>query len=50
MLNGWWHGERTGSGTVVWKARQEHAAGNIDYEEFMEIVAEKEIKRLIDKP
>jgi dihydroxy-acid dehydratase len=39
MLNGWWHGERTGSGTVVWKARQEHAAGNIDYEEFMEIVA-----------
>src|SRR5215207_4783869 len=39
MLNGWWHGERTGSGTVVWKARQEHAAGNINYEEFMEIVA-----------
>ena len=22
MLNGWWHGERTGSGTIVWKARE----------------------------
>jgi dihydroxy-acid dehydratase len=39
MLNGWWHGERTGSGTIMWKARQEHAAGRIDYEAFMEIVA-----------
>ena len=39
MLNGWWKGERTGSGTIVWKARQEHAAGKINYEEFMDIVA-----------
>ncbi len=39
MLNGWWKGERTGSGTVVWKARADHAAGKIDYEEFMNIVA-----------
>src|SRR3954447_792944 len=39
MLNGWWKGERTGSGTVVWKARQEHAAGKITYEEMMDIVA-----------
>src|SRR3954464_15626897 len=39
MLNGWWKGERTGSGTVVWKARQEHAAGKITYEERMDIVA-----------
>ena len=23
MLNGWWKGERSGSGTVVWKARQD---------------------------
>jgi dihydroxy-acid dehydratase len=38
MLNGWHHGERTGSGTIVWKAREELAAGRIDYEEFMELV------------
>ncbi|MGA2793538.1 MAG: IlvD/Edd family dehydratase [Roseiarcus sp.] len=38
MLDGWRNGERTGSGTVVWKAREELAAGRIDYEEFMEIV------------
>src|SRR6202163_2995607 len=35
MLNGWFHGERSGSGTVVWKAREQLAAGEIDYEEFM---------------
>src|SRR5438309_4602140 len=34
MLNGWWKGERAGSGTVVWQARQDHAAGKIDYQEF----------------
>src|SRR5690349_23346293 len=39
MLNGWWKGERSGSGTVVWKAREELAAGRIDNEEFVEIVA-----------
>ncbi|MEP9368832.1 IlvD/Edd family dehydratase [Xanthobacter sp. VNH20] len=39
MLNGWWNGERTGSGTVVWKARAQHAAGEIDYDTFMDIVA-----------
>jgi dihydroxy-acid dehydratase len=39
MLNGWWKGERTGSGTAVWSARQDHAAGRIDYDEFMDIVA-----------
>jgi dihydroxy-acid dehydratase len=39
MLNGWWKGERTGSGTIVWKAREELAAGKIDYKEFVEIVA-----------
>ena len=38
MLNGWHNGERTGSGTIVWKSREEMAAGHIDYEEFMEIV------------
>ncbi|MCB8822466.1 IlvD/Edd family dehydratase [Microvirga rosea] len=38
MLNGWFHGERTGSGTVIWKARERHAAGDIDYQQFMDIV------------
>ena len=39
MLNGWRHGERSGSGTVVWKARERHAAGEIDYQQFIDIVA-----------
>src|SRR5919108_868719 len=39
MLNGWWKGERCGSGTAVWNARQDHAAGRIDYKEFIDIVA-----------
>ena len=39
MLNGWWKGERAGSGTVVWWARQEHAAGRLDYGEFLELVS-----------
>src|SRR5437763_16739522 len=39
MLNGWHEGERTGSGTVVWWARQEHAAGRMTYQEFVEAVA-----------
>jgi dihydroxy-acid dehydratase len=39
MLNGWWKGERSGSGTIVWKARQWLAAGEINYDQFIEIVA-----------
>src|ERR1700719_817463 len=39
MLDGWWKGERAGSGTAVWNARQAHAAGRIDYAEFIDIVA-----------
>src|SRR5436189_5923975 len=39
MLNGWHNGERSGYGTVVWKAREQLAAGEIDYNEFIEIVA-----------
>ena len=39
MLNGWHKGERTGSGTIVWKARQMLAAGEIDYPKFIELVA-----------
>ncbi|UAK26585.1 dihydroxy-acid dehydratase family protein [Sphingomonas nostoxanthinifaciens] len=39
MLNGWHKGERTGSGTIVWKARQMLAAGEIDDNKFIELVA-----------
>ncbi len=39
MLNGWFNGERTGSGTIVWKAREMLAAGEIDDAGFMELVA-----------
>ncbi|WP_196259302.1 IlvD/Edd family dehydratase [Pelagibacterium limicola] len=39
MLNGWHKGQRTGSGTIIWKARQMMAAGEIGYEEFIELVA-----------
>ena len=38
MLNGWHHGQRSGSGTVVWQARSDLAEGKIDYEEFMALV------------
>ena len=40
MLNGWSHGERVGSGTVVWQARADLAEGKIDYDRFMEIVTD----------
>ncbi len=39
MLNGWYKGERTGSGTIVWKAREMMARGEIEYKEFLELVA-----------
>src|SRR5579864_1350134 len=39
MLNGWWNGERCGSGMAVWKAREELAAGRIDDNEFLNIAA-----------
>jgi dihydroxy-acid dehydratase len=39
MLNGWFKGERTGSGTIVWKARELLAAGEIDYKGFIKLVA-----------
>ncbi len=39
MLNGWHQGERTGSGTIVWKAREMMAAGEIGYQEFLRLVA-----------
>ncbi|KRA82629.1 IlvD/Edd family dehydratase [Altererythrobacter sp. Root672] len=39
MLNGWHRGQRTGSGTIVWQAREQLAAGEIDAEEFIRLVA-----------
>ncbi len=39
MLNGWFRGERTGSGTIVWKARELLAKGEIDYQGFVKLVA-----------
>src|SRR6201993_2766924 len=38
MLNGWGKGEGAGSGTAVGKARVEHAAGRINYKEFIDLV------------
>jgi dihydroxy-acid dehydratase len=39
MLNGWFKGERTGSGTIVWKAREMHARGEINDAEMAELIA-----------
>jgi dihydroxy-acid dehydratase len=39
MLNGWYKGERTGSGTIIWKGRQMLARGEIDHEGFIRLVA-----------
>ncbi|MCX7376864.1 MAG: dihydroxy-acid dehydratase family protein [Alphaproteobacteria bacterium] len=38
MLDGWWKGRLSGSGTIVWEGRKLHAEGKIGYEEFMEMV------------
>jgi len=38
MLNGWFKGERTGSGTIIWKAREMLAKGEIDYGGFVKLV------------
>jgi len=39
MLNGWYQGQRTGSGTIVWRAREMLASGKIDYQGFIKLVA-----------
>jgi dihydroxy-acid dehydratase len=39
MLNGWYKGQRTGSGTIVWRARELLAAGEVDYQGFIKLVA-----------
>src|SRR6202171_949430 len=38
MLNGWYEGERVGSGTILWKARQLLATGRLDRTGFMRMV------------
>jgi len=39
MLNGWDGERRIGSGMVVWQAREDHAAGKITYQQFIDLVA-----------
>ncbi|WP_225007186.1 MULTISPECIES: IlvD/Edd family dehydratase [Novosphingobium] len=39
MLNGWHKGERTGSGTIVWKGREMMAKGELDADGFIKLVA-----------
>ena len=39
MLNGWFRGERVGSGTIVWKAREMLAGGEIDHDGFVDMIA-----------
>jgi dihydroxy-acid dehydratase len=39
MLNGWFNGKRTGSGTIIWHARELMARGEIDAREFTELIA-----------
>ena len=40
MLDGYHDGKLAGSGTALWQARQDIAAGRIDYKEFLDIVAD----------
>jgi dihydroxy-acid dehydratase len=40
MLDGYHDGKLAGSGTALWQARQDIAAGKIDYKEFLDIVAD----------
>src|SRR5579864_8303886 len=39
MLDGWWKGRLSGSGTIIWEGRKLYAEGKIDYEQFMQMVA-----------
>ncbi len=39
MLDGWWQGRLSGSGTIVWEGRKLYAEGKIDYNQFMDMVA-----------
>ena len=39
MLDGWWKGERAGSGTIKWAMGKKLAAGEIDYNEYIDAIA-----------
>ena len=39
MLNGWFRGQRIGSGTIIWRAREMLAAGEIDHDGFVKLVS-----------
>src|SRR5256714_4510720 len=39
MLDGWWQGRLSGSGTIVWEGRKLYAEGKVDYDQFMDMVA-----------
>ncbi len=38
MLDGHWQGKLVGSGTVLWEARKLHAAGELTYDQYMDMV------------
>jgi dihydroxy-acid dehydratase len=40
MLNGWWNNKHAGSGWVVWKARERQAAGEITFDEMIDVVTD----------
>lgn len=39
MLDGWWQGRLAGSGTIAWEAREKFAAGEIDQDGYMDMIA-----------
>jgi len=39
MLNGWWQGERVGSGTIAWRAMQMLEAGEINQDDYVDMIA-----------
>src|SRR5579864_1313885 len=39
MLNGWYRGERVGSGSIIWRARELLAVGKLDYRGMIELVS-----------
>src|SRR5512134_99987 len=39
MLDGWFQGKKVGSGAIIWHARRLLAAGEIDYQGFMDMAA-----------
>lgn len=39
MLNGWYKGRRTGSGTIKWEAKKLKSAGEIGWKEYVDLVA-----------